>query len=102
MRYMNYYHGTSTVFGRLTKILPACETNNKREDFRVGKDNFIWLTISPISAYRYAQKCCKKFGGEPVVYLCTGDNIISQNNTEFISLGETVIGCYYELYNIAC
>ena len=97
---MYYYHGTSTVFGRLTEILPASETNNKREDFRAGKDNFVWLTISPISAYKYAQKCCEKFGGEPIVYLCTGDNIISQNNTEFISLGETVIGCYTELYNI--
>ncbi len=81
---MNLYHGTSDIFGKLAEILPPTETNILREDFRVGKDNFVWLTISPISAYNYAQKCCSKFGGNPVIYLCEPNEIISQNETEFV------------------
>lgn len=81
---MEIYHGTSDIFGKLTVILPSSETNILREDFRNKLTDYIFLTSSLISAYRYAQKCCSKFGGNPVIYLCEPNEIISQNETEFI------------------
>ena len=81
---MELYHGTSSMFGELTEILPSTETNILREEFRNKLTDCVFLTNSLISAYKYAQKCCDKFGGNPVIYLCEPNEIISQKETEFI------------------
>lgn len=81
---MELYHGTSSMFGELTEILPSTETNILREEFRNKLVDCVFLTNSLMSAFKYAQKCCKKFGGNPVIYLCEPNEIISQNETEFI------------------
>ena len=61
------YHGTSNIF-RLTEILPPRETGNLREEWRRESHNWVFLTDSPRSAYKYALKACEKYGGSPVVY----------------------------------
>lgn len=81
---MELYHGTSSMFGELTEILPSTETNILREEFRNKLIDCVFLTNSLMSAFKYAQKCCEKFGGNPVIYLCEPNEIISQNETEFI------------------
>ena len=81
---MELYHGTSNIFGELELILPPSTTNNIREDFRNKLNGYVFLTKSLMSAFRYAKKCCDKYGGNPVVYLCEPNDIISQNETEFI------------------
>jgi len=81
---MELYHGTSSIFGELKEILPPSATNNLREEFRDKLNDYIFLTNSTMSAFKYAQKCCSKFGGNPIIYLCEPNEIISQNGTEFI------------------
>ena len=79
-----YYHGTSSIFNIQDKILPASKTGIKREDFREEKEDYIFLTTSLKSAYRYAEKCVAKYGGTPVVYECeVDDEPVFQRVNEF-------------------
>ena len=91
------YHGTSSAFGELKKIIPASESENRREiKNRTILDNYVFLTNSVLSAFKYAEKCCRLFGGEPVVYICIPDEEpLSQHDTEFICTSATVSGILY-------
>ncbi len=89
---MTYYHGTSIELPIGSKILPPNITGIKREDFRKDKDNYVFLTISLYSAYKYAEKCVAKFGGTPIVYECSvDDEPIFQRVNEFAFEEATII-----------
>ena len=64
-----FYHGTTDLFKIDKVILPPCETHNLREDWRKGYHDKVFFTTSLMSAQMYAKKACKKFGGNPVVYI---------------------------------
>ncbi len=81
---MELYHGTSSIFGELKEILSPSTTNNLREEFRDKLSDYVFLTNSLMSAFKYAKKCCDKYGGNPVIYLCEPNEVISQKETEFI------------------
>ena len=94
---MELYHGTSSIFGDLKKIIPPSESTINRKDHRRRKlDDYVYLTNSVLSAFKYAEKCCRKFGGEPVVYICIPDEEpLFQHETEFIRSSATVSGILY-------
>ncbi len=64
-----FYHGTSDVFEICKMILPPNETGNLREDWRKKNLDKVYFTISQLSAEMYAKKACKKYGGNPVIYI---------------------------------
>lgn len=63
-----FYHGTSDVFSIHRILLPPVRTGNKREDWRKKYLDKVFFTDSYSSAYIFAKKACKKYGGNPVVY----------------------------------
>lgn len=50
-------------------ILPPNQTKNLREKWRKKYIDKVFFTISLLSAENYAKKACKKYGGNPVVYI---------------------------------
>ena len=50
-------------------ILPPNQTNNLREEWRKKYIDKVFFTTSLLSADNYAKKACKKYGGNPVVYI---------------------------------
>lgn len=64
-----FYHGTSDVFNIKKVILPPIQTNNLREDWRKNHLDKVFFTTSLLSAKMYAKKACKKYGGNPIIYL---------------------------------
>jgi hypothetical protein len=65
---VKYYHGTSSIFEIGVCLLPPIYTGNIREDKRNKFLDLVFITPSLISAWKYANKACKKFGGYPIVY----------------------------------
>ena len=65
---MNFYHGTSDILGIEDTLLPPIYTNILREDWRKKNQDVVFLTISRLSAERYARKACTKFGGSPIIF----------------------------------
>ena len=74
-----FYHGTSDAVDVGKYLLPPRETNMLREEFRRKLLDSVFLTISLRSAEMYAKKACKKYGGNPVVYIARpiGDYFIN-------------------------
>ena len=50
-------------------ILPPIRTNNLREEWRRKYTDKVFFTTSLLSAENYAKKACKKYGGNPVIYV---------------------------------
>ena len=96
---MELYHGTSSMLGELKKITPSEILKNQTEiSNRTILENFVYLTNSILSAFRYAEKICRLFGGEPVVYLCIPDEEpLSQHDTEFVCTSATVSRVLYPI-----
>jgi len=70
MRYLRtFYHGTSTNLEINKFILPSTQTGILREDWRQKNLDKVYFTDSVLSAKRYAKKACKKYGGDPIVYI---------------------------------
>ena len=83
---MTFYHGTSDVFGIENYILPAIETGNLREEWRIKNCNKVYLTDSLLSAWQYSKKACQKYGGNPVVYVVDPvGQFFKRRNTEYIA-----------------
>ena len=64
-----FYHGTSDVFDINKMILPPIQTGNFREEWRKINLDKVYFTSSQLSAENYAKKACKKYGGNPVIYI---------------------------------
>lgn len=64
-----FYHGTSNALGVKKIILPPIQTKNLREEWRRKYIDKVFFTTSILSAENYAKKACKKYGGNPVVYI---------------------------------
>ena len=64
-----FYHGTTDVFKINRVLLPPVITDNKREEWRKKYTDKVFFTDSLLSASMYAKKACKKYGGNPIVYI---------------------------------
>lgn len=74
-------------------ILPPLKTNNLREDWRKKYLNKVFFTTSLLSAEMYAKKACKKYGGEPVVYMVKPiGQYFNRMDTEYIADKAVIIG----------
>ncbi|MBQ6907422.1 MAG: hypothetical protein IJQ28_03500 [Clostridia bacterium] len=65
---LKFYHGTSSILPIKKYILPPVYTQNKREHWRKKYIDKVFFTDSILSAYKFAQKACDKYGGTPIVY----------------------------------
>lgn len=50
-------------------ILLPIQTKNLREKWRKKYVDKVFFTTSLLSAENYAKKACKKYGGNPVIYI---------------------------------
>lgn len=83
---MTFYHGTSDIFNIKKVILPPLQTNNLRENWRKKYIDKVFFTTSLLSVEMYTKKVCKKYGGNPVVYLVkTIGQYFNRMNTEYIA-----------------
>ena len=74
-------------------ILPPLQTSNLREDWRKKYLNKVFFTTPLLSAEMYAKKACKKYGGEPVVYMVKPiGQYFNKMNTEYIADKAVIIG----------
>lgn len=90
---MTFYHGTTTTFGRLSRILPPDETGIEREIRTKKITNMVYITPSALSAANYAKKAVSRFGGDPIIYKVTpGGNLHYLNNNEWVADYAYVIG----------
>ena len=88
-----FYHGTSDVFDIREVILPPLQTDNLREDWRKKNLDKVYFTSSQLSAYMYAKKACKKYGGNPIVYIVKPiGQWFHRADTEYIADKALVIG----------
>lgn len=85
--YKQFFHGTSSRLGIKDVILPAVDTGILREDFRKRNLNKVYITTSYGSAYNYAIKACKKYGGKPVIYEVRPDfnSLVRRIDCEYIT-----------------
>lgn len=66
---MTFYHGTSSNSGVSKKLLPPCKHSfGVNELGRVKHENKVFFTTVKGYAEVYARRCCKRAGGEPIVY----------------------------------
>lgn len=88
-----FYHGTSDVFDIREVILPPLQTDNLREDWRKKNLDKVYFTSSQLSAYMYAKKACKKYGGNPIVYIVKPiGQWFHRADTEYIADKALVLG----------
>lgn len=81
-----FYHGTTDVFPIQKVLLPPAITEIKREEWRKNYVDKAFLTDSLPSANMYAKKACKKYGGNPVVYIIKPiGQFFKTVNTEYIA-----------------
>ena len=81
-----FYHGTTDVFKINRVLLPPVITDNKREEWRKKYTDKVFFTDSLLSASRYAKKACKKYGGNPIVYIVKPiGQYFNTVNTEYIA-----------------
>lgn len=67
---MIFYHGTTDIFHINDKrIKSPLETGILREDWRKKLIDKVFITTSFVSAESYAKKACKRFGGNPIIYI---------------------------------
>ena len=88
-----FYHGTSDILDVKKMILPPIQTKNLREEWRKKYVDKVFFTTSLLSAENYAKKACKKYGGDPVVYLVKPvGQYFNRVNCEYIADKAVVIG----------
>ena len=81
-----FYHGTTDVFKINRVLLPPVITDNKREEWRKKYTDKVLFTDSLLSASMYAKKACKKYGGNPIVYIVKPiGQYFNTVNTEYIA-----------------
>ncbi len=81
-----FYHGTTDLFEIGKVLLPPVITDNKREHWRTKYNDKVFFTSSMLSASMYAKKACKKYGGNPVVYIVKPiGQFFNTINTEYIA-----------------
>lgn len=81
-----FYHGTTDLFPIKKVLLPPVLTNNKREEWRNKNIDKVFFTTSAISAEMFAKKACKKYGGNPIVYIVKPvGQYFNTINTEYIA-----------------
>ena len=90
-----FFHGTTDALDIGKILLPAIETGNKREDWREKYTDQVFFTNSLVSAYKYADKACKKYGGKPIVYkvVPVGQYCRTVNN-EFVAEKARIVGIH--------
>lgn len=88
-----FYHGTSDNCNVKKIILPPIYTKNLREEWRKRYINKVFFTTSLLSAENYAKKACKKYGGNPVVYIVKPiGQYFNRINCEYIADKARVVG----------
>ena len=80
----SFYHGTTDSFMLNNVLLPATETGNLRESFRLKNRDVVFVTTSLPAAIKYAYKAANEFGGNPIVYKVKPINYWQNNLTEYI------------------
>lgn len=74
-------------------ILPPCQTNNLREEWRKKYIDKVFFTTSLLSAGNYAKKACEKYGGNPVIYIVKPiGQYFNRMDSEYIADKARVIG----------
>ena len=94
---MVFYHGTTTHFGLKAgdKLLPAIETGNLREEWRKKLCDKVFLTTSPLSAYKFAKKAAEKYSGDAVVFIVKPiGGYLHINTNEYIASKAKIIEVY--------
>lgn len=88
-----FYHGTTDALQIRAVLLPPMIHGNKREEWRTKYTDVVFFTTSKLSARMYAKKACKKFGGNPVVYVVRpkGQWFNTVNN-EYIARKARIVG----------
>lgn len=82
----NFYYGTTDAFSVQKVLLPPVITNIKREEWRKKYTNKVFFTDSLMFARMYAKKACKKYGGNPIVYIVKPIGwFFNTINTEYIA-----------------
>ena len=67
-------------------LLPPVITDIKREEWRKKYTDKVFFTDSLLSANMYAKKACKKYGGNPIVYIVKPiGQFFNTINTEYIA-----------------
>lgn len=85
-RMRTFYHGTTDLFPIKKVLLPPVMTDIKREDWRKKYTDKVFFTTSILSASMYAKKACKKYGGNPIVYIVKPiGQYFNTINTEYIA-----------------
>ena len=88
-----FYHGTSDILDVKKMILPPIQTKNLREEWRKKYVDKVFFTTSLLSAENYAKKACKKYGGNPVVYIVKPiGQYFNRMDCEYIADKAKVIG----------
>ena len=81
-----FYHGTTDLFPIKKMLLPPVMTDIKREDWRKKYTDKVFFTTSILPASMYAKKECKKYGGNPIVYIVKPiGQYFNTINTEYIA-----------------
>lgn len=81
-----FYHGTSDTFTIGKFILPPTQSGNLREEWRKNNRDKVYFTDSLLSASMYAKKACKKYDGNPIVYVVKPiGQYFHRVNTEYIA-----------------
>lgn len=88
-----FYHGTTDLFPIKKVLLPPVITDNQREEWRKKYTNKVFFTTSALSAEMFAKKACKKYGGNPIVYIVKPiGQYFNTINTEYIADKALIIG----------
>lgn len=81
-----FYHGTTDKFPICKVLLPPVITDIQREEWRKKYVDKVFFTDSIMSANMYAKKACKKYGGNPVIYIVKPiGQFFNTINTEYIA-----------------
>lgn len=90
---VEFYHGTSDTLKIGKVLLPPVITDNQRENWRKKYLDKVFFTSSLLSAEMYAKKACKKYGGNPVVYIVRPiGQFFNTVNNEYIADKALVLG----------
>lgn len=87
------YHGTSDALPIHSMLYPSTVTKVLREQWRTKNTDCVYLTNSMKSARYYAKKAVEKYGGHPIVYVCSPRGCIYRiNTTEYTCSRATITG----------
>lgn len=96
-----FYHGTTDKLPIQKILLPPTITDIQREEWRKKYVDKVFFTDSIVSANMYAKKACKKYGGNPVIYIVKPiGQFFNTISTEYIAdkalVVNTVTNCSLE------